>query len=378
MKLPSSVCVFVVVAVGCQCGGVPSPCEGVTCGPGLQCSPSTGRCVSEATGGGGGSAGGGGGSTDDAGLDAGACPTACTGATPVCDTAAGRCVVCASANDCPIATPICLATVQPAGACVECRTLLDCPGARDCDPVMHVCLPDPDAGTGGGGGTIEPVVYGHTATTLYKVNATTKLVTAVADFSNCDSEVIDLALDEHSRAFVTTQTGLFQLNLMTAACTSVKDDSYPNSLSFVPKGTLDPNVEALVGYNGSSYVRINPLTGAVQQLDTLGGGFVSSGDIVSVIDGGTYLTAKNPGSSSADFLIEVNPATGALVRSLGPLPFADVFGLAFWGGSLYGFSHNGTLFEITINGSMTTSAAVPNAMAHPWNGAGSTTAAALR
>ena len=246
----------------------------------------------------------------------------------------------------------------------------------------HVCLPDPDAGTGGGGGRNDPVVYGHTGNTLFKVNATTKVVTAVADFRGCDAEVIDLALDEFSRAFVTTSSGLYRVDLLTAVCTAVSGftlNTFPNSLSFVPRGTLDPTAEALVGYDGSRYVRINPTTGAIQRLGALGGGFVSSGDIVSVIDGGTYLTVKDPqGSPSIDYLVEVNPATGALVRNLGALPFSDVFGLAFWGGSLYGFSHNGTLFEITITGSGTTSAAVPNAMSQPWNGAGSTTAAALR
>ena len=194
--------------------------------------------------------------------------------------------------------------------------------------------------------------------------------------------MIDLALDEYSRAFVTTQGGLYRLNLLTAACTAVTGftlDTFPNSLSFVPRGTLDPNIESLVGYDGSRYVRINPVNGAISRLGTLGGGFVSSGDIVSVIDGGTYLTVKDPqGSASIDYLVEVNPATGGLVRNLGTLPFGNVYGLAFWGGSLYGFSNNGTLFEITITGTGTTSAAVPNAMSQAWNGAGSTTAAALR
>jgi hypothetical protein len=275
-----------------------------------------------------------------------------------------------------MAAPYCVTTFVAAGECFGCRDVLDCGGFAICDSATHTCVAPPDAGPGPSN---EPVVYGHTATTLYKVNATTKVVTAVADFHNCDSDVIDLALDQFSRAFVTTTGGLYQVNLLTATCTLIRTDSYPNSLSFVPKGTIDPAVEALVGFNGSSYVRINPVTGAMQSLGTLGGGFTSSGDIVSVIDGGTYLTVKDPnGSPTTDFLIEVNPSNGALIRNLGTLPFNDVFGLAFWGGSLYGFSNGGTLFEITITGSGTTSMAVPNAASHTWNGAGSTTAAALR
>ncbi|MBL8909552.1 MAG: hypothetical protein JNM17_02505 [Archangium sp.] len=385
MNRPRILCALMVIAASCRCGGTTDPCDLTNCAPGLECAPATGKCVVVGgTGGGDGGTGGGGGggATGGGGTDAGACPTACTGATPVCDVAAQRCVVCVTSSDCPMTEPFCVTTAQPAGACYQCRNLLDCPNAADCDMVTHTCLAPPDAGTGGDAGTNEPVVYGHTASTLYKVNATTKLVTPVASFNNCNGEVIDLALDEFSRAFVTTASGLYQLDLMTARCTEVNfsnTDTYPNSLSFVPRGTIDPNFEVLVGYSGSSYVRINLTTGAMQQIGTLGGGFVSSGDIVSVIDGGTYLTAKNPGGpSSADYLLEVNPTNGALVRSLGTLPFNDVYGLAFWGGSLYGFSNGGTLFEITINGSTTTSAPVPNAASQTWNGAGSTTAARLR
>lgn len=396
MKLRLSLFALVVITASCQCGGPVDPCATTNCGPGLTCSPETGKCVSASTGGGGGGSSGGGGGggggavgggtgggggTIDGGSDAGTCPTACTGATPICDAVSQRCVVCVTSSDCPLTAPICETSVQPAGACWQCRNLLDCPNAADCDPVTHLCLDPPDAGTGGGGSN-DAVVYGHTGSTLYRVDATTKVVTPVASFSNCDGEVIDLALDQYSRAFVTTQSGLFQLNLTTARCTEVNTsllDTYPNSLSFVPQGTIDPNFEVLVGYAGSSYVRINLTTGAMQQIGTLGGGFVSSGDIVSVIDGGTFLTAKNPGSgNSSDYLLEVNPSNGALVRSFGTIPFNDVYGLAFWGGSLYGFSNGGTLFEITFNGSTITSTPVPNAASQQWNGAGSTTAAKIR
>ena len=233
MKQLLTFCVLVVIAASCQCGPGPGLCDATKCGTGLICAPATGKCVSTTEDGGatgGGSGGGGGGTLGDGGTDAGVCPTACAGATPICDVAGQRCVGCVTANDCTAVTPFCLPS---ASICVECRNLLDCPNARDCDMTSHTCLPDPDAGTGGGGGANDPVVYGHTATTLFKVNATTKVVTAVADFNNCDSDVIDLALDQYSRAFVTTQSGLYRLNLVTAGCTNVNTsntETYPNSL----------------------------------------------------------------------------------------------------------------------------------------------------
>jgi len=37
----------------------------------------------------------------------------------------------------------------------------------------------------------------------------------------------------------------YKLDLANAACSFIASGSYPNSLSFIPKGTLDPNAEAL-------------------------------------------------------------------------------------------------------------------------------------
>jgi hypothetical protein len=39
--------------------------------------------------------------------------------------------------------------------------------------------------------------------------------------------------------------------------------------------------------------------------------------------------------------------TGLVTRNLGKIGFAQVYGLAFWGGSVYGFTEGGELFEVT-------------------------------
>src|SRR5690349_7334823 len=58
-----------------------------------------------------------------------------------------------------------------------------------------------------GGGIPDPVgpaeVFGHSASTLYKLNPDTKEVTVVAQFSGCSS-VIDIALDADSNIIGTT------------------------------------------------------------------------------------------------------------------------------------------------------------------------------
>lgn len=244
------------------------------------------------------------------------------------------------------------------------------------------------AGTGGGisfdGGlpdanpTGPAEVFGETATTLYKLDPVTNVVSVVADFQGCGTDgVIDLALDKSGNMFVTTFSGFYAVEKTTAVCTHIMDGSYPNSLSFVPQGTLDPNVEALVGYNGADYVRIDPTTGAVTTVAAgILGDYSSSGDVVSVIGGGTYLTVTGP--NCGDCIIEVDPSTGALTHMIGSLGHSAVYGLAFWGGSAYGFDAEGDVFQINLTTAATTLIQVP--MAPPnlsWYGAGSTTSAPL-
>jgi hypothetical protein len=107
-----------------------------------------------------------------------------------------------------------------------------------------------------------------------------------------------------------------------------------------------------VGYNDGSYVRIDPQSGAVTELGQLGNNLRSSGDIVSVKGGKTFLTVKDVGFKGActqsDCLVEVDPKTGAALTNLGSVGHKNVFGLAFWAGKIYGFSDSGVLFEVTV------------------------------
>jgi hypothetical protein len=252
----------------------------------------------------------------------------------------------------------------------------------------------PDAGVTDSGGLTDailhhndgpiqvPVVYGHSDTTLYKLDTDTSDLTKVGDFIGCDDTVIDLALDKDSKMYATTFSGVFTVNTSTAVCSLLSLGTYPNSLSFVPAGTVDPNVEALVGYNGSTYVRIDTTSGAVSNIGSIGGGYTSSGDIVSAIGGGTYLTVKGGPESCSDCLVQVDPTNGALVTDFGPVQHTDVFGLAFWAGNVYGFDATGHLFEITFPTATTISVMsipIPNAPSGlQFYGAGSTTAAPIR
>ncbi|MBX3203692.1 MAG: hypothetical protein KF764_01425 [Labilithrix sp.] len=218
-------------------------------------------------------------------------------------------------------------------------------------------------------------VYGHSASSLYVVDTRTHEVREVGAFRGC-AHVVDIALDESSTIYASTGAELYLVENATGRCSRIAVGAFPNSLSFVPAGTLEPGKEVLVGYQGSTYLRIDPETGAVTKVGELGGGLESSGDLVSVRDGKSFLTVKGP--DCADCLVEFDPKTGALVKNWGPLGYADAYGLAFWGGELYAFTEGGEVVLVRFEGDELVASLlnVPNAPPGlAFRGAGSTTIA---
>lgn len=237
------------------------------------------------------------------------------------------------------------------------------------------------AGDGGSfgqdGGKLDPTgageVFGHSEKTLYRVDTVTRTVTSIGDFDGC-TYVADIALDESSTIYASTGSELFFVETNTARCTRIAAGKFPNSLSFVPKGTIDQDRETLVGFQGGDYVKIDTKSGAVTKIGSIGGGLESSGDIVSAKGGKTFVTVTGP--SCDDCLVEVDPATGKLAKNWGSIGQKDVFGLAFWAGELYAFTNAGQLFLITLANDKLETKPIPvtNAPEKFW-GAGSTTSA---
>jgi len=232
--------------------------------------------------------------------------------------------------------------------------------------------PDPSAGG---------EVFGHSESALYRVDTTSRVVEEVGVFQGC-TYVADIALDEASNIYASTGSELFYVETNTARCTRIAAGTFPNSLSFVPAGTVEPGAEALVGYQGGDYVKIDRGTGAVTKIGSIGEGLQSSGDVVSAKGGKTFVTVKGKQAGTtvecADCLAEIDPATGALVKNWGSLGAADVFGLAFWAGELYAFTNAGKLLLVTLDTGAPVTKDVPIANAPAglkfW-GAGSTTSA---
>ena len=97
------------------------------------------------------------------------------------------------------------------------------------------------------------------------------------------------------------------------------------------------------------------------------------------VAGHAYLTVFDDGECLAtDCIVELDPIGGDVLVNFGPLPYDQVFGLAFWAGRAYGFARSGELFEIEfMAGSVaTTPIPIPGAPADlELFGAGSTTSA---
>lgn len=217
------------------------------------------------------------------------------------------------------------------------------------------------------------IFYGHSPDTLYTFDVLSQTVSMVAKFGGLTSQVIDIAVDQNNNGYVTTFDGFYSVDLSTAACTLILKGTYPNSLSFVPKGTLDQTAEALVGYNGATYVRIDTSTGKISNVGALSNGYASSGDIVSVKGGGTFLTVT--GNGCADCLLQVDPVTGNVIQNYGDVKHKTVYGIAYWAGVVYGFDGDGHVFSVisTNNGIAVTD--IIGDAGHAWYGAGSTTSA---
>lgn len=259
-----------------------------------------------------------------------------------------------------------------------------------------------DAGTGTSPTDAPGEVFGHSDTTLFKLDPSTKIVTKIGDFSCIDqvcngSGMWDIALDKDGNMYGSLDVvdcsgggsehgSLVKIDKTNASCTIVKASggTLPNSLSFVPAGTLDPTNEVLVGYDGADYKRIDPATGNATTIGSLnpnstGSTWYSSGDIVSIIGGKTYLTATlDPNSSGSDSILEVDPVTGKALTVIGTVGAGKIWGLGFWGGTAYGFDAAGQLLSIDLTSGAGTPIPLTSSFgALSFYGAGNTTAAPL-
>lgn len=215
----------------------------------------------------------------------------------------------------------------------------------------------------GGPAADDTIVYAHSNDTLYGFDPRTNHVTPIGPFLLADGTAVgpvtDLAVTQANEIYACTADALYRVDTLTARSTFLTSLTVPafdnfNGLTFVPVGVLDPTSEVLVGatFNGD-YYRIDTGTGASTLVGHYGGGFGSSGDLVSVAGAGpgggvgTFATV-NGGGFGSDHLVLLDPATGG-TTDLGDIGFSQVYGLGYWRSKLYGFTSVGELVLIDIH-----------------------------
>jgi Ca2+-binding RTX toxin-like protein len=106
-------------------------------------------------------------------------------------------------------------------------------------------------------------LFGETFTTLYSINQTTGVATAIGDFGGSADELNGLVFSQNGTLYGSGGTGLYTINTTTGTATLIGNSGLSNfvsagDLAFV-NGTL---YEAVTNGSVSDLAKINPTTGA--------------------------------------------------------------------------------------------------------------------
>lgn len=242
-------------------------------------------------------------------------------------------------------------------------------------------------------------VFAHTADTLYLFDPLASTLTRIGSFDcfeNSIDRMLDIAVDASGNMFGTSDFGFLSISTTDAKCRYItQSGTFPNSLGFVPVGTVDAAKEALVGYafdvkgNATRYVRIDPATGQISDLGSINPAgaakqFSAAGDVIGLSRNGNraYVTVKElltdggtaPGKTNS--LAEIDPKTGAIKTVLPETGVTELFGLGQWAGQAYGFSGSGAIVAVSLEtGASRTLAGLDAGADASWFGAGVTTTA---
>lgn len=243
---------------------------------------------------------------------------------------------------------------------------------------------NPDAGTGsntggGDGGTSGGTVYvyAHTASALYRVDPDTLDVQLVGDFdwgAISFDQMTDIAIDKTGQMIGISFTRVYRVDPSSAKTTLLSGSlsGQFNGLSFVPAEMLgETGDDVLVGTRNTDgrVFRIDPTNGITTEVGDMGN-FRSSGDLVAVAGFGTAQTVVG---ASSDVLALLAPQSFAANPIGAGTGFSQIWGVAFWGDKVYGFTNNGEFVLIDPNTGIATM--VGNKPGLNWWGAAVTTLA---
>ena len=226
-------------------------------------------------------------------------------------------------------------------------------GTADSQPPPVTPPPVPDAGPSGR-------IYVQDSKALSVYDPYQKSVTFIGKFNLPDDDsVSDIAVDRDGQIYgASYQDRFVRIDPAPGAATEIAKgpgERYPILLTFVPRGTLDPASDALVGFQFESedYVRIDVRTGAVSTVGTLNAGstgtlYTPIGDLISAGSRGVFLTVDGNPDAGGDLLLQIEPKTGRRLKVVGPTGRTGLYALGYWGGKTFGFTKEGEILEVDL------------------------------
>jgi hypothetical protein len=222
---------------------------------------------------------------------------------------------------------------------------------------------------------------------LYRIDTATMAAVPVGAFTNIGTQSItDIAVDRNERMVGVTLSRIFEIDVNTGHATFLADYTGAGnltSLSFVPANPAQPDgPEVLVAStDGGTVIRID-IAGQTATATVIGDygqyqgmDIVSSGDIVYVKDFGIVATVDV--GNTNDYLATIDPTTWRATIVGSGTGFDRIFGVAFWGGTIYGFVDGGTNGSMIRIDRQTGAATLLQAGEIRWYGAGVTTVAPI-
>lgn len=192
----------------------------------------------------------------------------------------------------------------------------------------------------GGTWTAPKVMYSHSGSELFEIDPATLKVTSVGSFHPNAPHMTDLAVTPDGQLYAVSTNNLYRVDPTDASVTWVA--KVPGTVNVAL--TFDVDGSLLASDKGGNFRRIDPKTGLCTAIGSYGTGLGSSGDLVGLKNGALY-EVNDVDAKSNNTLITVDPKTGK-ATVVGPIGFRMVWGLSFWGGTLYGFTRSGEFISI--------------------------------
>ncbi len=256
----------------------------------------------------------------------------------------------------PEDTPLPLDTLPPE----------DTPSPEDTPPFPDLPPPPPDGDGDGIPDEFDPFpgdpnkpgtgsamsVYMHTSDSLWKLDVKTYAVTKIGDFDwpggiFANDDMTDIAIDRYGVLYGVSFNSAYVCHPQSVECWELGDlpDSF-NALTMIPEGVIEPDRDVMVGISGDGgwyRLDVSGTNISATKLGQYGGPYSSSGDAYSIAGVGTFAAVNKIGEGD-DFLVELDPVTGAVIAEVGVLSgYESVWGLAGWTGQAFAFDSGGDI-----------------------------------